>query len=924
MNEMVVRDVIINCQSDYGCSEVQEVFSSLKRGYSDLKHFYTVFKLYVSNEGIKELSFSLDGEEENLVLRLDLKLKDRIVSIDEPEFEGDHEVTFPSVIPMKVDDFLDDRKLKETEGLFSEVARDHGFPDAKVSIDKEKVGNGLGLRPRVRLGKPIIIDEINVSSKSVFLKTLLMKKFRPFVNQPFNIQLLKSQLEQARQTLAQYDYYLAYFNFRYKRVSDRKVKILFEIINTNRYAFYVKSTDERDVVDLKEFLKENLISSKRELNNESIEFLVKDFYDLRGYKFISVKSELHDSGDLNNERMFHYMIDVDKGKQSLVASIQFSGNSFFTDKDIREMYKESASDLASLGIYDFKFYESFKEILREKYIENGFLSAHVEEPSIQFRTSSKQVVVSFKIREGMRTTVSSLKLNGLNFADDMEIRKILTTQKGNFFNPIEFKKDLGQIEDYLKKNGYYFVEIQNLNKKNIVKYFSDNSRVDIEIDIETGPKVYTNQILIIGNKTTRKTLIKRELKFKSGSLLTKEAVEQSQANLLRLGIFSTVRIKPVSSDKNKTDILIFVKEKDFGVIELAPGVRSDLGLKLSGAVSYNNLDGMNKRISLQGTINRRFDLYALDDERRTSRLNLIEYDTSINYLENHIFYSDYNVTVSTSQARRRFVSYDADIQRVGYSVATQYTSWLSASIRQQVEIVSQFNATPTRDEVGTIIDDSNHGHFQIGSFTPQVNFDFRNRKVNPSSGAEFDLSVELANPFFLSQSNDELTIDYYKLISRNKFYLPFSDQTTLAISATFGVQENLADDDDYIPGIKVFRLSGADIVRGYEDNEINTLPSGNDISTEQVNNKAYMANIKIEPRYALTDSTVIGLFYDAGRIFIDEFAEADLRSSVGLSFKYVTPVGTLDVDYGIKTLRKADSSGSLETPGRLHLSIGFF
>jgi len=57
---------------------------------------------------------------------------------------------------------------------------------------------------------------------------------------------------------------------------------------------------------------------------------------------------------------------------------------------------------------------------------------------------------------------------------------------------------------------------------------------------------------------------------------------------------------------------------------------------------------------------------------------------------------------------------------------------------------------------------------------------------------------------------------------------------------------------------------------------------------------------------------------------VDEFSTDDLRSSVGLSFKYVTPVGTLDFDYGIKLLRKKDSSGTLESPGRLHVSIGFF
>ena len=76
------------------------------------------------------------------------------------------------------------------------------------------------------------------------------------------------------------------------------------------------------------------------------------------------------------------------------------------------------------------------------------------------------------------------------------------------------------------------------------------------------------------------------------------------------------------------------------LFEIAPGVRTDIGFKLSTALSYNNIDGLNKRISIQGTVNRRFDLHALDDERRKSGKQRIEYDTSINYSENSIFHSN--------------------------------------------------------------------------------------------------------------------------------------------------------------------------------------------------------------------------------------------------------------------------------------------
>ena len=69
---------------------------------------------------------------------------------------------------------------------------------------------------------------------------------------------------------------------------------------------------------------------------------------------------------------------------------------------------------------------------------------------------------------------------------------------------------------------------------------------------------------------------------------------------------------------------------------------------------------------------------------------------------------------------------------------------------------------------------------------------------------------------------------------------------------------------------------------------------------------------------------MFGVFYDAGRVFVNEYDTNDLKSSVGITFKYLTPVGSLDFDYGIKLLRKNDDGDRFDSPGRLHVSIGFF
>ena len=67
-----------------------------------------------------------------------------------------------------------------------------------------------------------------------------------------------------------------------------------------------------------------------------------------------------------------------------------------------------------------------------------------------------------------------------------------------------------------------------------------------------------------------------------------------------------------------------------------------------------------------------------------------------------------------------------------------------------------------------------------------------------------------------------------------------------------------------------------------------------------------------------------GVFFDAGRVFVDHFKPLDLRTSAGLTFKLLTPVGSLDFDYGIKLKRNMTPTADRESFGRFHLSIGYF
>lgn len=123
---------------------------------------------------------------------------------------------------------------------------------------------------------------------------------------------------------------------------------------------------------------------------------------------------------------------------------------------------------------------------------------------------------------------------------------------------------------------------------------------------------------------------------------------------------------------------------------------------------------------------------------------------------------------------------------------------------------------------------------------------------------------------------------------------------------------------------KFFRLDGYDEIRGFDEGEINRLADGTPIGDVVVQKEAYFTALKFEPRYNLSDSVKIGIFFDAGRVYVADFQPTKLRTSVGVGLKYVTPVGSLDFDYGFKLQRKTYPDQNRDSVGRFHLSIGFF
>lgn len=83
--------------------------------------------------------------------------------------------------------------------------------------------------------------------------------------------------------------------------------------------------------------------------------------------------------------------------------------------------------------------------------------------------------------------------------------------------------------------------------------------------------------------------------------------------------------------------MVKVSERDYGLLEIAPGYRTDIGLKLTGTVTYQNIGGYNRSISLRSQLNRRTSFTTIDPQRRNNIKHILEHNTSISYTQGDLF-----------------------------------------------------------------------------------------------------------------------------------------------------------------------------------------------------------------------------------------------------------------------------------------------
>lgn len=206
----------------------------------------------------------------------------------------------------------------------------------------------------------------------------------------------------------------------------------------------------------------------------------------------------------------------------------------------------------------------------EAIFELGFFNA----TDYKVTDEGDGVKVTFLVQENPK--VGEIKFVGNTVYSEDKLKSAIFTQPGMIFNRTFFRNDLQRIKEKYQEDGYVMANVKDVK--------IDGDVITVEI-IE--PKI--SEIVIQGNKITKKKIIERYLKIKVGELFNANKLRLTLNRLQGLGYFSDVNVN-FEPGENPDDVIIVltVEEARTGKLgfNVAYGTQSGFG----GGMSYENFN----------------------------------------------------------------------------------------------------------------------------------------------------------------------------------------------------------------------------------------------------------------------------------------------------------------------------------------------
>lgn len=302
--------------------------------------------------------------------------------------------------------------------------------------------------------------------------------------------------------------------------------------------------------------------------------------------------------DLPNGRV-DLVFTIVEGDKTGVKEIRFIGNEVYSTGRLVGMMETTEMNFLSFlktsDVYDPDRIAADLELIRRFYLKNGYADFRVISSDVQFDPSVGGYIITITVNEGPQYRVSSVSVEShLPDVDGAALNDLLRLAPGDVYNGDAVEKTVEALTREISKKGYAFTQARPRGQRNPA-----DQTVAIQFLLEEGPRVYIERINIRGNTRTRDYVIRREFDIGEGDAYNRVLIDRAERRLNGLGYFKKVKVtNEPGSASDRVILNVDVEDQPTGNFGISGGYSTNQGFIAEVSVSESNFMGRGQAVRL--------------------------------------------------------------------------------------------------------------------------------------------------------------------------------------------------------------------------------------------------------------------------------------------------------------------------------------
>ncbi len=578
-------------------------------------------------------------------------------------------------------------------------------------------------------------------------------------------------------------------------------------------------------------------------------------------------------------------IDVKEGVSARIKQINIVGNQAFSESSLLELLSQETSQWHSLltrgDRYSGEKLDADLDVIEAFYLNRGFLDFRVESTQVSLTDDKKYVYITINVSEGLPYRIAGSNYSNTEYLSEEALNDLLDYGVGDYYSRDKVRSSKMAVKNALGDLGYAFANVQIIPKAD-----RDSHEVELNYIINPGRRTYVRRIEFKGNYKTNDEVLRREMRQMEAAVYNHTKLERSAQRLRRLGYVTSVKRmeRSVPSNPDQVDVVYEIVETPNRSITAGIGYGSSTGVMYNAGYSTANFLGTGNRFSFDFSKSASQQNYAINftdpyfTEDGVSRSFSLHYNKQD---EDEVDIGDWSTNNWGAFLRFGFPIDEYESFRVG------------GGFRNTKLIVGDRATQEIRDWT-----DKEGENFNEIVLDASWIHDTRDKTIFATNGSLTRFSAEIVTP------GSEET--YFKAGLRNRTYFKLHDKFVTSLRGDISYGDGYGSTDD-LPFFRNYYAGGLTTVRGFQSSSLGPTWKNGDVKGGNLRVTGGAEAILPWTFGRGEESVRLGAFTDFGNVYdSSDFDVSDFRYSAGLFLLWRSPVGPLNISYGVPLNEKAD------------------